>query len=61
VADVPRAPIRLTPNLFAISFGLAGLAECWSTAAELTTIPSGVGDALWVVTAALWVVIGLAY
>ncbi len=45
---------RITPNLFAISFGLAGLAQTWSTAARLASAPPAVADALWIIDGAVW-------
>jgi tellurite resistance protein len=48
------APRRITPNLFAISFGLAGVAQTWSTAARLTPAPAAVAAALWVLDGAVW-------
>jgi tellurite resistance protein len=51
-----RAPLHLEAHLFAISFGLAGLAQSWSVAATLTDSPAWPGDALWVLTAAVWLV-----
>jgi len=53
----PRpAPRRITPNLFAISFGLAGLAQTWTVAGRVTPLPSAVRDGLWIIAAAVWVV-----
>src|SRR5664279_655213 len=42
---------RLTPNIFGIVFGLAGLAQVWATSADLGTGPATVGDVLWIVAA----------
>jgi tellurite resistance protein len=47
-------PDRITPNVFAISFGLAGLAEAWDTAARATGIPDVVASVLWIIVAAVW-------
>jgi len=47
-------PPRITPNLFGISFGVAGLAEAWSAAADLFTVPGWVATVLWLSVAALW-------
>lgn len=46
--------LRITPNLFGISFGLTGLGEVWATAAHLYDVPARVGDALFVVSAVVW-------
>src|ERR1700760_3293887 len=52
---LPRpAPARVTPNLFATAFGLAGLAECWSAAASATPVPDWPADALWILAAVVW-------
>jgi tellurite resistance protein len=61
VAGAAPARRRLTPNLFSISFGFAGLAECWSTAAAHTSISPALGDALWIVAAAAWALVAVAY
>ena len=50
----PAPARRITPNLFAISFGLAGLAQTWTVAARLTAAPAAVADALWIVAAGVW-------
>jgi tellurite resistance protein len=46
---------RITPNLFAISFGLAGLAQVWTTAARVTAAPAAIADSLWLFDAAVWI------
>jgi tellurite resistance protein len=56
---MPRA--RLTPNLFGIAFGLAGLAQCWTTAHETAGVPLAIGDTLWLVVAAVWCVVAFLY
>lgn len=50
------APRRITPNLFAISFGLAGLAQAWATAARVSSVPAAVAAGLWLVDGAVWIV-----
>jgi tellurite resistance protein len=57
----PRTPVRLTPNLLGIPFGLCGLAECWSLARGLALVPGWPADILWVLAAGVWVVIFGAY
>src|SRR5690242_11894255 len=52
---------RLTPNLFGVSFGLAGLAQCWALAAATHVTPQWIANALWILTAAVWLVILVAY
>jgi len=51
----PRTPQRITPNLFAISFGLAGLAQAWTAAHRSIGAPRAVADALWLVDVAVWI------
>jgi tellurite resistance protein len=52
---------RFPPNLFAIPFGLAGLAEAWH-AAELTLhTPEAVPDALSILAALAWVTLIVCY
>jgi tellurite resistance protein len=50
----PHPAYRVTPNLFGISFGLCGLAQCWSTAHAVTGLPRWPGDTLWIVAAGVW-------
>jgi tellurite resistance protein len=55
----PRA--RITPNLFGIAFGLAGLAECWDVAATTGGVPVWVGDISWSAAALVWAVLVVVY
>jgi tellurite resistance protein len=59
--DTPRREYRLVANIFGASFGLAGLAQSWTVAAKLASVPEWPGDALWIVTAAVWVTTAIAY
>lgn len=52
---------RITPNFFAISFGIGGLAQTWTTAARLTSAPQVVADGLWLVDAVVWVATFVLY
>ena len=52
--------LRVTPNLFSIPFGLAGLAGAWSAAQTLGT-PAAVPDAINILAAAVWVVLAVGY
>lgn len=52
---------RLTANLFGIPLGLAGVAQCWTVAHEAGTAPAWPGDVLWVLAAAVWLVVAGAY
>jgi tellurite resistance protein len=56
-----RTPVRLTPNLFGISFGLCGLAECWSLARPPAFVPAWPADTLWVLAAGVWLGTLVAY
>jgi tellurite resistance protein len=47
---------RITPSLFAIPFGLAGLAGAWRYAAVTNLVPGGIAEVLVTVTAVVWVV-----
>jgi tellurite resistance protein len=51
----------VTANLFGIPFGVAGLAQCWSTAYALGFVPAWPGQLLWVVTALTYVVLLVLY
>jgi tellurite resistance protein len=48
-------PARIPLNTFAIGFGLAGLAEVWSTAGDTLGLPIAVSQAFWLLAAAAWV------
>ena len=56
----PPGP-RLTANLFGTSFGLCGLAQCWSVARSTIDSPSWPADAVWVLAALTWLVTLVAY
>src|SRR5690348_14749296 len=49
--------VGVTPNLFGISYGLAGLASCWRYAAVLKLAPAVVADVLFIATAVVWLVL----
>jgi tellurite resistance protein len=51
----------ITPNMFGISYGLGGLANCWGYAAVLGLAPVAVADALLVITAVVWLVLVAGY
>jgi len=48
--------LELRPNLFAISFGFAGLAQVWSTVARTASTPDWAGNTLWIVAALVWLI-----
>jgi tellurite resistance protein len=52
---------RFPPNLFAIPFGLAGLAEAWTAAGQTIHTPAAVPDALSLVAALAWVTLLACY
>lgn len=53
--------VGITPSMFGISYGLAGLATCWRYAAMLGLAPALVADVLYLVTAAVWLVLVAGY
>jgi tellurite resistance protein len=53
--------LRVPPNAFGIAFGLAGLAEAWRAVGPVLGIPSGVPDALFILTALVWIILIGAY
>lgn len=48
------AKYRLTANLFAIPFGISGLAQAWGAAHLLSLVPTWPRDALWSLAGAVW-------
>ena len=62
--DPPRPRLRrprVPPNLFAITFGLAGLSEVWREAAPLLGTGQAVPDAIAILDGAIWLVLVGAY
>ncbi|GAA2757873.1 TDT family transporter [Actinopolymorpha rutila] len=55
----PKAGI--TPNMFGISYGMAGLSICWRYAAMLGMAPGLVADVLFILTAAVWLVLVVGF
>jgi tellurite resistance protein len=55
------SPYRLTPNLFGMGFGVAGLAEAWATAADTVDVPEWPSYVLWIAAALVWLLTLLAY
>ncbi|HTW02544.1 MAG TPA: hypothetical protein VMF87_19725 [Streptosporangiaceae bacterium] len=53
--------LHLTANLFAVAFGLAGLAQAWSTVTQLAGASDWPGNVLWIVAALTWLVTLAAY
>src|SRR5262249_39177969 len=52
---------RIPPNVFDIPFGLAGLANVWDVAQPALGTPAAVANAMYLVSAAIWLVILAAY
>ncbi|MFG1807880.1 TDT family transporter [Streptomyces sp. NPDC049040] len=55
------AGVRLTPNLFGIGFGLAGLAQAWTVATDTVDVPAWPSYVLWILAATIWLVTLVAY
>jgi tellurite resistance protein len=56
-----RPQVGITPNLFGIPYGLAGLATCWGYAALLKLVPPLVSDILFIIVALVWLVLVVGY
>lgn len=54
-------PLRLTPNLVSVAFGLAGLALAWSTAHALVGAPYWPNQVLWALAGLVWLVTIIGY
>lgn len=52
---------RITANLFAIPFGLAGLAQCWTAAHDVGAVPLWPATVGWAVDAAAWLLVAAVY
>ncbi len=46
--------LEIPPNFYAIAFGLVGLARVWRLAGSLYRLPAGIGDALFLVAAVVF-------
>jgi tellurite resistance protein len=60
VASQLRLLLAMPPSVFAIPTGLAALAGVWRLAGELYHLPASIGDALYVVMAALYLLLLVA-
>lgn len=60
-SNAGKPPLHLGANVFGISFGLAGFAQAWSAASMLTRVATWPADALWILTAAVWLVTVIGY
>jgi len=52
---------RIPPNLFGVAFGLAGLAQVWQAANRVVGVPLAVANVLFIIAAAAWALICVAY
>ncbi|MDR0341816.1 MAG: hypothetical protein LBI49_01660 [Nocardiopsaceae bacterium] len=53
--------MRITPSLFSIAFGLAGLGQAWHAAGPVLGTPAAIPDAVYILAAAVWLVLIAAY
>ena len=60
-AAVQTPLLAIPPNFFAITMGLAGLAGVWRLAGDLYHLPASIGDALYVVTAGVFLLLIVAF
>jgi tellurite resistance protein len=58
---VSRLPLRITANLFGVSFGLSGIAQTWAIAGKLDHAAAWPADVLWALAAAAWLLTLIAY
>lgn len=56
-----RTLCALPPNFFSIPFGIAGLAGVWRLAATFDGPPAGIADALYLLAAAVYVPLAIAF
>jgi len=52
---------HIVPNLFGIPFGIAGLADVWAVARPVLDTPPAVANALYLLSALVWLVVLAAY
>jgi tellurite resistance protein len=60
-AGIQGSALHLTANLLGVAFGMAGLAQAWSTATLLAGVPDWPGNVLWIVTAVVWLITLVGY
>jgi len=53
--------LHLTANLFAVAFGVAGLAQAWSAVTQLAGASDWPGNVLWIAAAVTWLITLAAY
>lgn len=65
--DRDRAPPRrgnagrITPSLFSIAFGLAGLGGAWHAAGPVLGTSDAVPDAVYILAGRVWLILAAAY
>lgn len=57
----PGPRYLLTANLFAVPFGLCGLAQCWTAAHDLGITPMWPAAAVWILGAVAWLMVAVAF
>lgn len=60
-AEIQGKALHLTANLFAVAFGVAALAQAWSTVTQLAGASDWPGNVLWIVAAVTWLITLAAY
>ncbi|HXW46464.1 MAG TPA: hypothetical protein VEL03_16870 [Streptosporangiaceae bacterium] len=60
-AESQGGTLHLTANLFAVAFGIAGLAQAWSAVTRLAGASDWPGDVLWIAAAVIWLITLAAY
>jgi tellurite resistance protein len=60
-AEVPGKALHLTANLFAVAFGVAGLAQAWAAVGVLAGGSDWPANVLWIVGAVIWLITVAAY
>ena len=60
-AEIQGEALHLTANLFVVAFGVAGLAQAWSTVTQLAGASDWPGNVLWIVAAVTWLTTLAAY
>ncbi len=56
-----RPTLRLRANLFGTSFGICGLAQCWSVAHSTIGSPLWPATSLWLLAGTTWLITAIAY
>jgi tellurite resistance protein len=59
--EIQGEALYLTANLFVVAFGVAALAQAWSTVTQLAGASDWPGNVLWIVAAVTWLITLAAY